>query len=266
MNSLTSLIPRWGHHDRWWRRVSKSRGSQRAGRRFSAWTLLGLQLHEQHEHGQVQKQANNQLKITIFIILPIYNAVPQLMVRNPSHWRKHRHQSKHQGCFAAGHNTLLFTKASIRERDSSSKTCSRATRWGTVVFVIFLLDEPLLYMWFSWSGPSEPSEEISFFVVFFCRCQFFQKSTKRTPSVWVGVQSILIMLCCLPVCYTLGIQMRTHTHARAHSHARSHPLLYVQLLLLTAKSSLNQFTLFPSHCYLLLSSLWCCSVFSAVSP
>lgn len=58
-----------------------------------------------------------------------------------------------------------------------------------------------------------------------------------------------------------------YTNAHTHSHTRrSHPVLYVQLLLSTAKSSLNQFTWFPFHCYLLLSSMWCCSVFSAVSP
>lgn len=42
-----------------------------------------------------------------------------------------------------------------------------------------------------------------------CRCQPCPKSRIRTRSVWAGVLSTLIMWCCPPVCYTLG--MNTHT-------------------------------------------------------
>lgn len=59
MISQTSrLFIRWGHYDRWWRRVSKSRGSQRAGRWLSTRTLPGqLQLHEP-QPGQVTKSTH----------------------------------------------------------------------------------------------------------------------------------------------------------------------------------------------------------------
>lgn len=143
---------------------------------------------------------------------PICSTVPQLMVKNTSQWHKQR-QSKHQGCFTAGHNTLRFTKASIRGRDSSSKTCSQATRWGTgYVCHLFAWWTRFVYSVFL---KRILRRKFPFLLCFFCRSRFCLKSTTRTLSVWVGVQSILIMLCCLPVCYTLGIQ----THVYTHNHA-----------------------------------------------
>lgn len=113
-----SLFPRWGHYDGWWRRVPESRGSQRVGRWLSAGTLPGrLQLHEPQP-----RQVTSRTHILTLNKLTCHDACASRQIPAKT--------TKLQLSFPTGSSTLPFTKASIREKEFSLKTCSQATRWG----------------------------------------------------------------------------------------------------------------------------------------
>lgn len=165
-------------------------------------------------------------------------------------------------------STPLSTKVSIRERESLSKTCSQATRWGQKVagcnffglYIQDILTEGILSLntfRISWLL----CLQLTCSCLMLCRCQHCLERMKRTPSVWAGVLSTLITWCCLPLCYTLGIHTHTQTHTLLSVTILHLPLFTIRCVWVTFESISFLPLFFFSTPPCLFSTLFCFCVF-----